>query len=225
MKLRFLFWLFLSLLFFYCAPFKVLQSPSSSFNSFYFKGKAYISIAAENFATNFGAEIQFTLDDTFHIQVQGPLGMDVGEVFVVKNRYLYLNHMDHQMINGENDDMLLERIFQIPLSPALLSHLPLINYFYQTGVLDSVIKPFVIQNIVASKGKINEITLKNGSNMLSIQFEKYKKVDDYMIPLHYLISNFTRNQKLKITFKEIKKINHPIGSFPIVPYNYRQLTI
>ncbi len=207
-----------------CAPLSLLRKTSETIPG-HFEGKAQISIASPDYNANFGADLYFTMDDSFHIKVHAPFGMDVGEVYIIRKRYLYLNHMDHQMMNGEVDDAVLEQVFQIPLSPQLLSRLPLISYFYSSGQLDSLIAPWKITETSKKGPYLSTIVLKRASRTIRMQFDEYKRIHHIPIAKKILVEDEYRQQKLKLTFSKIKKSRKFIAPLPKIPLHYRQLTI
>ncbi|GAB4170944.1 MAG: hypothetical protein Kow00108_05220 [Calditrichia bacterium] len=207
------------LFFLQCAPFAIKKS---SFTVPHFSGKAQISIVAGEFYANFSADIEFTPNDSFHIKVSGPFGMDVGEVFIINQRYLYLNHLDRQMMNGENKDGLLEKIFQIPVSPDLLSKLFLLPEMAIDSSLFTQFSHYEIKKIIANGRQINEISMGRNEKMMNIRFDKYKHIISHRIPMKIIIEK-SDTEKLMIQFKNLKESHKPIGDIPFVSLKYKQL--
>ncbi len=68
------------------------------------KSKAMITLESPNFAASFTADMIYTAPDTLFMQAEGPLGIDLGKIFIGKNRFIIYNQFNNQFLSGSLDN-------------------------------------------------------------------------------------------------------------------------
>jgi hypothetical protein len=68
------------------------------------KSKARISLESVQLATNFNVNLIYTAPDTFFVQAEGPFGLDIGKIFIGKERFILYNQFNNQFLSGSLDD-------------------------------------------------------------------------------------------------------------------------
>jgi outer membrane lipoprotein-sorting protein len=74
-----------------------------------------ISVDSEEFSGNFFASINYIADDSLHISVTGPFGIQGGTLFVGKERFVFYNQITNKFYNGTIADFEDQNFFQFPL--------------------------------------------------------------------------------------------------------------
>jgi len=78
-------------------------------------GQSRISIDTKEFSGNFFAEILYNENDSLLINVSGPFGIDVGKMFLGKNRFIFYNQFSDQFYSGDTEDFKNRNFLQFPL--------------------------------------------------------------------------------------------------------------
>lgn len=189
------------------------------------EGEAQVTISSGEFVANFGTKMRFTTGDSLHIHVTGPFGMDIAEVYIIGHRYLYLNHMDRHVLNGENDDEVLERIFEIPLSPYLLSRLLLFPSYFISGKLETMVWPYRLMNVEQEGNQLRTMELQRNNHLIRIEYDQFHSVKGMIFPYQAKIHDRNENKHLLMTFKKIRYVEGGFQDVPLVPLSYKQLTL
>jgi outer membrane lipoprotein-sorting protein len=78
-------------------------------------GQARITLDSPQYSGNFDAEIILGGQDSLMLSVSGPLGIDVGRVFVSRNRFIFYNQINNQFFTGTKEDFEGRNFMQFPL--------------------------------------------------------------------------------------------------------------
>jgi hypothetical protein len=68
------------------------------------KSEARISLESPTMASSVTVALIFTTPDTLFLQAEGFLGIDLGKIFIGKNRFIIFNQFNNQFIAGALDD-------------------------------------------------------------------------------------------------------------------------
>jgi len=68
------------------------------------KSEARISLESPSLATTITVALVFAAPDTLFLQAEGFLGMDLGKIFIGKDRFLFYNQFNNQFLAGSLDD-------------------------------------------------------------------------------------------------------------------------
>ena len=100
-----------------------------------------ISVDSEEFSGNFFASVNYTANDSLHISVSGPFGIQGGTLFVGRERFIFFNQITNKFYNGTIADFEDQNFFQVPLKLK-----ELINIFAAKEKLSSMkIKEYKIE--------------------------------------------------------------------------------
>ncbi|MCK5076558.1 MAG: DUF4292 domain-containing protein [Calditrichia bacterium] len=206
---------------FSCASLNKLRS--SKDGGQFFESAAQITISTAETSFNFAADIHFTLKDSFHIAVKGPFGISAGDVFIINSRFIYINKLERLVFSGENSDGQLETVFQIPISPDILSKLPLLPHLIkQQQIVGENYLNF--RNVKLNRKKlINAATFMHKDGNIIFSFDDFKKVEGIYFPNKILIKHEREGKYLQITFKSIKSVNKKFPEPPVIDESYNQL--
>jgi hypothetical protein len=204
-----------------CAIFKPFKKESGS--DAFFESKAQITVSSPDMSLNFSATIQFTLSDSFHIEVKGPFGISAGDVFIINGRFIYINKLERIVLSGENSDGLLESVFQIPIEPNILSKLPLLPHLlYEKQLTLQGMDGF--KNIkVNKKQQVTAAELETPDSKIDFTFTDFKKREQIAMAHKIVLKNESTQQYLQISFKDIKKVKKKFPELPIIDNSYNQL--
>ena len=68
------------------------------------KSEVRLSLESPSLATNITVALIFAAPDTLYLQAEGFLGMDLGKIFIGKDRFLFYNQFNNQFLAGSLDD-------------------------------------------------------------------------------------------------------------------------
>lgn len=78
-------------------------------------GETRITLDSPQYSGNFSARIAQTGSDSLLIAVTGPFGMNLGKVFLAKNRFVFYNQVMNQFYTGSKVDFEGRNFLQFPL--------------------------------------------------------------------------------------------------------------
>ncbi|MGD9488339.1 MAG: DUF4292 domain-containing protein [Calditrichaceae bacterium] len=78
-------------------------------------GETRITLDSPQYSGNFSARIAQTGSDSLLIAVTGPFGMNLGKVFLAKNRFVFYNQVMNQFYTGSKIDFEGRNFLQFPL--------------------------------------------------------------------------------------------------------------
>lgn len=78
-------------------------------------GNTRITLDTPQYSGNFSAEVSLSGQDSLMITVNGPLGIDVGKVFIAENRFIFYNQVMNQFYTGMREDFANRNFLQFPL--------------------------------------------------------------------------------------------------------------
>ena len=204
-----------------CGALAKLQKPGDK--DVYFEGKSQITITSPEMTANFSAQIQFTLNDSFHIGVKGPFGINAGDVFIIQNRFVYINKLERIVLSGENNDGLLESVFQIPVHPGILSKLVLLPHLIKQHHLQEKQYDRFTAVTFNNKNLVTSAKLVNPEGEISFKFDQFHKESNIYFPYKILLEHETSRQYLQLSFNKIEKVNKQFPELPVIDNSYQQL--
>jgi hypothetical protein len=68
------------------------------------KSEARISLESAQLATNFNVNLIYSAPDTLFVQAEGPFGLDIGKIFIGRERFILYNQFNNQFLSGSLDD-------------------------------------------------------------------------------------------------------------------------
>lgn len=196
----------------------------SSWPSFYMQNhhrlrsltsQSQISLETPNLAATITASFIFAAPDTLFLQVEGFLGMDLGKIFIGKDRFILYNQFNNQFIAGDIDDphyntfletnLTLSQIKQAVIGfTALPENLVLVDE--EQGLFSA------LENQQESRYKVNKRTgalewieiINDGQLELRQEFKNYTTMDGILFPRLVRIILPHRKEMVALFHKNIK---------------------
>ena len=188
-----------------------------------FEGVGTFDIESEQF--NNGATFQVIMQkpDSIYFAVLGPFGIELAQAMVTKDFYTFYDVIHNTAYEGKVNDDVLRNIFKINLSfsdllDAFIGSVNLTPNLYKEPtnfaiegnnyVLTYLNKEkqltWVYKVDIRQLG-IRQFTLKSQDNEINIEgdYSDFKIIENVAIPFTIEITNNTKNQKLKINYKDI----------------------
>lgn len=78
-------------------------------------GQARIMLDSPQYSGNFDAWVMLGGQDSLMLSVSGPLGINVGKVFITKTRFIFYNQINNQFYTGTKEDFEGRNFMQFPL--------------------------------------------------------------------------------------------------------------
>ena len=189
-----------------------------------------ITIDSKEFSGNFYAHILYQQSDSLLITVTGLFGLEAGNLFIGKDRFIFYNQMSNKFYNGSVQDFKSRRFMQFPLTIPELSNIFLGK---ETFTIMKIVDYSLQQNlffIAAQNGDSNyKIWIDpNTGHIVKLHAYKYDqliytreygdfiKVDGIYFPRKIIMSQPEENQAVAVYYTELK-LNKEInrGKFEI----------
>ena len=77
-----------------------------------FSGNAKLTVESPGYNGTVSVETSWIDDDNLYILAEGPLGLDVGKIFIGKERFIIYNQYDNYFTAGSLEDPYLNRFLQ-----------------------------------------------------------------------------------------------------------------
>jgi hypothetical protein len=86
------------------------------------QSEARISIESSQLATNITIGLIFAAPDTLFLKAEGPFGLDLGKIFIGKDRFILYNQFNNQFFTGSLDDEYYNTFLETDFSFAELKY-------------------------------------------------------------------------------------------------------
>ncbi len=86
------------------------------------ESKARFTVESPGMSTNFQASVIFAAPDTLFLKAEGMFGVDIGEVFIGKHRYVFYNQFQNHFWSGSLDNPYENQFLQTHLKLSDLKH-------------------------------------------------------------------------------------------------------
>jgi hypothetical protein len=186
-----------------------------------FKANARFTIESASYSGHLSLKTYWIQSDTLFLQAEGPLGLDVGKIFVGKSRFILYNQFNNNFVSGSIDNPFLSKFFQTNLSlrelkQSILGRPPFPSA--KIRLIDPINGIFSVNlGLNEYKYYVNPVTgllekwenIENGQVLVREQFKKYKEIDGIFIPGFIQIYLPLENERVSISYKDIE-LNNPI---------------
>lgn len=193
-------------------------------------GYARITLDTPQYSGNFSADVLLSGSDSLLISVAGPLGINVGKVFVAQKRFVFYNQVMNQFYTGSKKDFEGRNFLQFPLEISQLR-----DVFIAQDKFNILKKErFEVRDnmyyLEAANGKflyhiwfdpvyllIKRIEYFDQDNLLFFkEYDNFKKINDVYFPMSVSFVRPAEKQGLAIFFTKLE-INNPVkkGKFNI----------
>ncbi|OGB67432.1 MAG: hypothetical protein A2Y94_10420 [Caldithrix sp. RBG_13_44_9] len=186
------------------------------------KSEARISLESPSLATTITVALVFTAPDTLFMQAEGFLGMDLGKIFIGKDRFILYNQFNNQFLAGSVDDPLYSTFLETSLTlrqlkNAFIGFAPLPEDIILIDEEQGLFRSQVDQQESRYKVNKQDGTLEwmeyyqDGKMILKQEFKNYSSYKGLFFPRLTRIILPQRKEMVAILHKNIK-INEAIDS-------------
>lgn len=187
------------------------------------EGSARLTIESQEFSGHISLKTYWVKPDTFFIQAEGPLGLDIGKMFIGESRFIIYNQFENQFITGSVSDPYLGKFLQTDiylrdLKQAILgrplSFSPSLTLTDRDhGIFRQRIGDKNYRYIVnPATGLLERLEiLEDNKVQIMEEFKNYQLINDIYIPFLIQITLPAEQQRISIFYKEII-FNKPIDS-------------
>lgn len=179
------------------------------------KSDAHLTVETPEFSASFTAGFLYAAPDTLHLKAEGPFGIDLGEFFIGKNRFLLYNQFNNQFICGSLEDDYYNTFLQTNLTlkqvkNALIGYIPLppdLKLVDQRhGVFSARVGEEKWRFVVNPKtGTLQQWEIaKNNQVILKQKFGKYRKMGNIVFPALVRIINPQKKERISVFHKNIR---------------------
>ncbi len=184
------------------------------------QSKARLTIQTPEMSMHLTVQLLYAAPDTLFLQAEGPLGMDVGKIFIGRNRFLIYNQYQNHFFSGSLEDEYYNTFLETNLTfrqikYALLGFVPLPANLQlvdrKHGVFSALVngekwrfKVDLRRGVLQSR----EI-FRNGEPVFKQEFENYRLIKGILIPGRVRIMLPQKHEGFSVSHKNIR-INEPI---------------
>lgn len=183
-----------------------------------FSGKARLSIESEQFNGNVSLKTNWVQPNKLYLQAEGPLGLDVGKIFIGENRFVVYNQYNNHFTSGSIRDPYLNRFMQTnitlselrntvlgyslePDSPKLLSNRTH-GIFTARSIEDDIDYRYVVN---PASGLLEVCELSRESRVfLRQEFRNYRNVDGIYMPMIIRITLPDQKERISIFYESVE---------------------
>lgn len=196
-----------------------------------FQGKARLTLESPHGGGNVSTKTVWGRPDKLFMQAEGPLGLDVGKIFVGEKRFIWYNQYENHFTAGSLDDPYLNRFLQTNITFSELRY-TLLGYAGQAedslvlidrtnGVFatthgndDDIHYRFIVN---PELGLLEAVEALRQSRVFMRQdFKNYRVIDNIYLPTLIRITMLDQRERVSIFYKNIA-LNKPLdpGEFAI----------
>ncbi len=187
-----------------------------------------ITVESPTLATNFNASLIFAAPDTLFIRAEGPLGIDVGKIFIGAKRFIFFNQYNNQFLSGSLDETYYNTFLETHLTlseirEAALGYAPppsgLKLVDQQHGIFAALVGNRKWRfEVEPRSGLLSSFEIReNNRTVFKQEFQRYRLVDGIVFPALTRVILPEKNEMVAIFHKNIK-INQAVnpGTYRIV---------
>jgi outer membrane lipoprotein-sorting protein len=186
-----------------------------------FSGNARFTIESLQYSGHVSVKTYFVKPDTLFLQAEGPLGVDVGKIFIGKSRFIFYNQFENSFVSANLDNPFLGRFFQtnIPLKdlkraiigepPTPVNSLKLADS--NRGIFTYMIGQEEYRYIVNPQNGLLEAWEQSSGGQIEVrqEFLNYRQINDIYIPAQIKITLPQKKERITVFYKDIK-LNKPV---------------
>ncbi|RMF54916.1 MAG: DUF4292 domain-containing protein [Calditrichaeota bacterium] len=186
-----------------------------------FHGKAKLTVESQDFSGNVSVETYWVNPEHLYIKAEGPLGMDVGKMFIGKKRFIVYNQYNNFFTSGSIDDPYLNRFWQTNVSLKELKYAALgfpIHWDPAVTLVDTVNGIFITREdeieyqylVNPENGLLESLEVsRNNRVFLQQDFKNYRVVGGVYFPSIIQITLVDQKERVSIFYEEME-VNIPI---------------
>lgn len=188
-----------------------------------FEGSARLTIESPQFSGHISIKTYWISPDIFFIKAEGPLGLDIGKMYIGESRFIIYNQFENRFLSGSIDDEFLGKFLQTDiylkdLRQAILGR-PVI--FSTSLTLTDRTHGIFRTRIGAADYRyvVNPVTglldrwekLRNDQIQILEEFKNYRQIDGVFFPFLIQITLPAEQQRISIFYQDVV-LNNPIDS-------------
>ncbi len=186
-----------------------------------FKGKARLSIESAEFSGHVSVFTYWMRPDKLYLKAEGLFGLDIGKIFMGKDRFIvYYQHNNH-FVSGSIDDPYLNRFWETNITLKELRH-AILGYALQSdgplyledsinGIFTSRDDELEYRYIVNPGSGLLETceVSRDGRVFIRQDFKNYRVFDGVFVPTLVQVTLLDQKERVSIFYKDID-VNVPI---------------
>jgi hypothetical protein len=183
-----------------------------------------ITIESKEFSGNFFARILYQQSDSLLITVTGFFGLEAGNLFIGKERFIFYNQMSNKFYNGSVQDFKSRKFMQFPLTLSELSNLFLGRETFTIMKIVTYTQEENLFFIAAQNGDYNYkiwidpytghilklFTYRFDQLIYTREYGDFIKIDKTYFPRKIIMNQPEENQAVAVYYTELK-INKEIN--------------
>lgn len=185
------------------------------------QGQARISVESPDGAMNFDINVIYVAPDTLFMSAEGPFGIDLGKIFMGKNRFIIFNQFNNQFFSGDLDEDYYNTFLQTDLSLrqikyAFLGYVPLPPNFQlvdeQHGIFAALVdgKKWRVAVDLPSGALQNLKISENNQIILNEELQDYRTFNGIVFPKIIRLTVPDKKEMVAIFYKNFK-INEKVN--------------
>ena len=188
-----------------------------------FEGVGIFEIESDQFNNSASFQVIMQKPDSIYFSVLGPFGIELAQVLVTKENYIFYDALHNTAYQGAVNDDILRSIFKINLSftdllDAFIGSVNLTSNLYKQPSNYSIDGDKYVLTYTDDKNQltwvywvdirelgITNFTLKSDDNDINVEgnYSDFELIENVAIPFKIEIMNKVKNQKIKISYKDI----------------------
>ena len=188
-----------------------------------FEGVGIFEIESDQFNNSASFQVIMQKPDSIYFSVLGPFGIELAQVLVTKENYIFYDALHNTAYQGAVNDDILRSIFKINLSftdllDAFIGSVNLTSNLYKQPSNYSIDGDKYVLTYIDNKNQltwvyrvdirelgITNFTLKSDDNDINVEgnYSDFELIEDVAIPFKIEIMNKVKNQKIIISYKDI----------------------
>lgn len=188
-----------------------------------FEGVGIFEIESDQFNNSASFQVIMQKPDSIYFSVLGPFGIELAQVLVTKENYIFYDALHNTAYQGVVNDDILRSIFKINLSfsdllDAFIGSVNLTSNLYKQPSNYSIDGDKYVLTYIDNKNQltwvyrvdirelgITNFTLKSDDNDINVEgnYSDFELIENVAIPFKIEIMNKVKNQKIKISYKDI----------------------
>ena len=188
-----------------------------------FEGIGIFEIESEQYNNSASFQVIMEKPDSIYFSILGPFGIELAQALVTKENYIFYDALQNTAYTGEVNDDILRSIFKINLSftdllDAFVGSVNLTSNLYKQPSNYSIDGDKYVLTYIDRENQltwiyrvdirelgITNFTLKSDDNEINVEgnYSNFELIENVAVPFKIEIMNKVKNQKIKISYKDI----------------------
>ena len=179
------------------------------------QGQARISVESPDGAINFDINVIYVAPDTLFMSAEGPFGIDLGKIFMGKNRFIIFNQFNNQFFSGDLDEDYYNTFLQTDLSLkqikyAFLGYVPLPANLHlvdeKHGIFAALVDGKKWRIVVdLSSGALQNLKISdNNQIILNEELQEYRTINGIVFPKLIRLTVPDKKEMVAIFYRNFK---------------------